>query len=246
MNRFIIDINADVGEGIGNEQELMPLISSCNIACGGHAGDDETMKSVIELAKTHGIKIGAHPSFPDKDNFGRMPMDISYTVLFKSLEEQVCQLIQHLDDAHGSLHHIKPHGALYNLAAKDKNIAAVIIELLKSFAFPVYLYVPYKSVIAELAIKNHIPIIYEAFADRNYNDDLSLVSRTKPNALIEDGETASTHVVRMITDKKVKTISGKIIPIRAHTFCVHGDTPKAIDVLKQLRSHLESKQIQIL
>ena len=139
MNRFIVDINADVGEGLSNESELMPLISSCNIACGGHAGDDETMKSVIELAKTHGVKIGAHPSFPDKDNFGRAPMKISYTALFKSLEEQVCQLIKHLDDAHESLHHIKPHGALYNLATKDKNVATVIIELLKSFVFPVYL-----------------------------------------------------------------------------------------------------------
>ncbi|WP_242131853.1 5-oxoprolinase subunit PxpA [Aestuariivivens marinum] len=245
MNNLIIDINADVGEGIDNEAQLMPLLSSCNIACGGHAGNNDTMIKVIELANEHGVKIGAHPSFPDKENFGRAVMDLPYTALFKSIEEQVCQLISHLDEAHMSLHHIKPHGALYNLAAKDKNIAKVIIELLKGFAFPVYLYVPYKSVIAELAIKNHIPIIYEAFADRNYNDDLSLVSRKETNALINDEEALFDHVYGIVKHKKVKTVSGKLVPIQAHTFCVHGDNPKAVQLLKSLRSRLENQQIQI-
>ncbi|WP_242204197.1 5-oxoprolinase subunit PxpA [Aestuariivivens insulae] len=246
MSSLIIDINADVGEGIGNEAELMPFISSCNIACGGHAGDDETMKSVIELAKAHGVKIGAHPSFPDKENFGRVAIDMPYTALFKSLEEQTCRLIHHLDNARLSLHHIKPHGALYNKAAKDKNIAMVIVELLKSFAIPVYLYVPYKSVIADIAVKNHIPIIYEAFADRNYNADLSLVSRTAPNALIEEADALFNHVYCMVDEKKVKTINGKQIPIQAHTFCIHGDNPEAIHLLKNLRSRLADNQIQVL
>ena len=246
LNALIVDINADVGEGIGNEAQLMPLISSCNIACGGHAGDDDTMIKVIELAKDHGVKIGAHPSFPDKENFGRVAMEMPYTALFKSLEDQVCRLIRHLDEAHVSLHHIKPHGALYNLAAKNRDLATVIVELIKSFAFPVYLYVPYKSVIAELAIKNNIPIIYEAFADRNYNDDLSLVSRNESNALIHDSEDLFNHVFGMVKHKRVKTILGKQIPIQAHTFCVHGDNPEAVKLLKSLRRRLEDEKIQIL
>ncbi|WP_242157600.1 5-oxoprolinase subunit PxpA [Aestuariivivens sediminis] len=246
MNTSIIDINADVGEGLDNENLLIPLISSCNIACGGHAGDDETMERVIALAKTHGVKVGAHPSFPDKENFGRAVMDMPYAALFKSLEDQVCRLIANLDKAHVSLHHIKPHGALYNIIAKDQNTAMVIIELLKSFAFPVYLYVPYRSVIADLAIKNHVPIIYEAFADRNYNDDLSLVSRQEPNALIEDADAMFHHIYKMVKEKKVKTVNGKNIPIQAHTFCVHGDTPNAIHLLESVRQRLANKQIQVL
>ncbi|WP_242093971.1 5-oxoprolinase subunit PxpA [Aestuariivivens sediminicola] len=246
MNSFIIDINADVGEGIGNEASLMPLISSCNIACGGHAGDDSTMETVIGLAKSHGVKIGAHPSFPDKINFGRSVMDMSDVALYETLEEQVCRLIHHLDNANVSLHHVKPHGALYNLAAKDKNIAMVIVELLKRFAFPVYLYVPFKSVIADMAVKHHIPITYEAFADRNYNDDLSLVSRNEPNALIEDPGVMYDHLLRMIKEKKVRTVSGKEVSIEAHTFCVHGDNPKALRLLEGLRDRLMEKKVQIL
>lgn len=246
MNNLIVDINADVGEGIGNESELLPLVSSCNIACGGHAGDNETMVKVIKEAKKNGVKIGAHPSFPDKEGFGRKPMDISCATLFKSLENQTNRLLKHLKHANAALHHIKPHGALYNLAAKDERTANVIVELMKCFALPIYLYVPYGSVIAEMAQKNNIPIIYEAFADRNYNDDLSLVSREYSNAIISDSEDMFNHVYGMIKNKKVKTVNGAHIHIEAHTFCVHGDNPEAIKLLKSLRLRLLENNIQIL
>ena len=246
MNNLIIDINADVGEGIGNEAELLPLVSSCNIACGGHAGDDQTMHEVIKLAKINGVKIGAHPSFPDRENFGRKPMDISCAALFKSLEDQTIQLIKHLDDLNASLHHIKPHGALYNLAAKEEKTAMVIVELMKSFAFPIYLYVPFGSVISKMAIKNNIPIIYEAFADRNYNNDLSLVSRDLSGAVILDSEAIFQHVYGIIKNKRVKTIDGKQISLQAHTFCVHGDNPEAIKLLIGLRKKLDELGIQVL
>jgi len=240
-----IDINADLGEGIGNEAQLMPLISSCNIACGGHAGDEHVMRKVIKLAKQHCVKIGAHPSFPDTENFGRVPMDMPCVALFKSIESQINTLIDVLKEERAILHHVKPHGALYNMAAKDERIATIIIEVMKSMQLPVNLYVPYKSVIADIAIQNKIPITYEAFADRNYNDDLTLVSRKLEDAVLEDEDAVFQHVFKMISEGKVKTITGKDVNIEAQTFCVHGDNPKAIGLLNRLKSTLESKGISI-
>ena len=245
MNGYVIDINCDVGEGIGNESELMPYISSCNIACGGHAGDRESMRQVAKLANEHAVKIGAHPSFPDKENFGRQKMDISCSALYKSLEDQVSALIDVLRQEHLQLHHVKPHGALYNLAAVDEEIAIVVVEVMKRFHLPLKLYVPYKSVIADLAMKENIPITYEAFADRNYNSDLTLVSRQKENALITDSDELFEHIMRMIIDKKVQSISGVEVEMKASTFCVHGDNPKAVKLIKDLTMKLKENNIKI-
>ena len=246
MTHFRIDINVDMGEGIGNESQLMPYISSCNIACGGHAGNIETMTEVVKLAKQYRVKIGAHPSFPDKENFGRKPIEMYAAELFSTIRNQINTLISVLDNENAVLNHIKPHGALYNLAAIDEKIAHVIIEVMKSVAMPLKLYVPYKSVIAGLAIKHHVPIIFEAFADRNYNDDLSLVSRQSKNALINDYDDVFEHVYRMITTQKVNTIQGKETNIFAETFCVHGDNLEAVNLVKYLKEHLEGKGIIIL
>lgn len=245
MDSQTIDINMDVGEGIGNELLLMPYISSCNIACGGHAGDFKTMEEVVKLAKHHRVKIGAHPSFPDKENFGRKAMKMSCAALFSSIKNQIDDLVKVLDEAHVSLHHVKPHGALYNLAAVDEKIAKVIIEVMRSIVLPIKLYVPYKSVIAHLALKNGIDITYEAFADRNYNSDLSLVSRSEKNAVIENENQVFEHVYRMISTQKVKTIAGNEMDIKANTFCVHGDNPKAVKLIKSLNRKLEQKGIKI-
>jgi len=241
-----IDINVDLGEGIGNEEELMPYISSCNIACGGHAGDIDTMKSVIKLAKQYHVKIGAHPSFPDKKNFGRVKMNLSDTDLFNTIKTQVEDLILIINEEEAILHHIKLHGALYNLAAIDNNIAHTVLKALKSIALPVKLYVPYKSVIAQLAIENNIEIVYEAFADRMYNDDLTLVSRTHKQALIYDEDKLFNHIYNMVTKQKVKTISGVEVDIIADTFCIHGDNPKAIILIKKLKERLISKGVKIV
>ena len=241
-----IDINADVGEGIGNEPELMPYLSSCNIACGGHAGTSETMRTVVELAKKYGIKIGAHPSYPDVKNFGREKMDISCAALFTSIQKQIASLQDILRDEQVNLHHVKPHGALYNLAAVDEKVALVIVEVMKQFVLPIKLYVPYKSIIANLAIQNNIPIVYEVFADRQYNADLTLVSRNEPNALITESHVLVEHVYNMVVNEKVKTVSGEIVDIKAETCCVHGDTLNAINLVKNLRLYLEGKGINIL
>lgn len=243
---YSVDLNADVGEGIGNEPLLMPFISSCNIACGGHAGDAESMRSVVKLAKEHRVKVGAHPSFPDKENFGRQAMDMSCVALYSSLKSQIGSLLTILSEEQVGLHHVKPHGALYNLVAVDEKMAAVIIEVMKSFALSIKLYVPYKSVIAKLAMENNIPIVFEAFADRNYNDDLTLVSRTEKNALIHDSDAVFKHVFGIITNQKVKTITGKNVRILAETFCVHGDNPEAIKLVKKLNDKLKNNHIKII
>lgn len=245
MENKTIDINVDVGEGIGNETEIMPLIASCNIACGGHAGDLDTMQYVVKLAKEYRVKIGAHPSFPDKENFGRVEMDMSCAALFTSVKQQIQTLQDVLYTQHAMLHHIKPHGALYNLAAVNTKIANVIIEVMKSLVLPVKLYVPHKSVIANLAIKNNIAVTYEAFADRNYNDDLTLVSRQENNALITDVNVMFHHVYNMILKQKVKTVTNIEVDILAETFCIHGDNPDAIVLIESLKEKLEAKGIRI-
>ncbi|WP_298238115.1 5-oxoprolinase subunit PxpA [uncultured Algibacter sp.] len=240
-----IDINVDVGEGIGNESLIMPLISSCNIACGGHAGDAEIMRTVVKLAKQHRVKVGAHPSFPDKENFGREKLDMSCAALFKSIKGQINSLLHVLQEEHGRLHHIKPHGALYNLAAVDEKVANVIVEVMKSMVLPIKLYVPYKSIIEELAIENNIPIVYEAFADRNYNADLTLVSRKEANALIYTEEDVFNHIFSIISKNQVKTITGKFTKIKAQTFCIHGDNKNAVNLIRSLESRLQTKGILI-
>lgn len=241
-----IDINADVGEGLNNEAQLMPFLSSCNIACGGHAGNEKTMTSVVKLAKQHEVKIGAHPSFPDKENFGRLQMDISLEDLLASLKAQVNELITVLKIENSVLHHIKPHGALYNLANTDKIFAEVIVLLMKDYGKSVKLYAPYGSIIAQMAEENGITVLYEVFADRNYNDDLTLVSRLQPNALIEDGAELTAHVLYMLQHQKVKTIHGTDRNIKADTICIHGDHPQAERHLQILTAELIKKGIQIL
>lgn len=240
-----IDINVDVGEGIGNESQLMPFISSCNIACGGHAGDFETMTHVVQLAKKHNVKIGAHPSFPDRENFGRAVVEMPCVALYTAIKNQIKGLVSVLEDAHLQLHHVKLHGALYNLAAVDEKTANVIIEVMKGLMLRAKLYVPYKSVIAELAIENNIPIMYEAFADRHYNDDLTLVARSEKNAIIDNSDSMFEHVYTLISTGKIRTISNNLQSLKAETFCVHGDHPNAVTLITDLAARLDSKGIKI-
>ncbi|MEP3839126.1 MAG: 5-oxoprolinase subunit PxpA, partial [Algibacter sp.] len=235
----------DTGEGLGNESQLMSYVSSCNIACGGHAGDQKTMQKVVALAKKYSVKIGAHPSFPDKEGFGRSIIDMSCVELYTSVKNQINDLLTILNKEHVALHHIKPHGALYNLAAVNEKTANVIVEVVKALALPVKLYVPFNSVIAQVAIQNNIQILYEAFADRNYNDDLTLVSRQENNALITNPDVMFDHVYSMVFHKKVKTISGNLETIKADTFCMHGDHPDAVKLVSNLVGRLKEMGYKI-
>jgi len=241
-----IDINCDVGEGIGNEIDLMPYISSCSIACGAHAGTKETIIETIKLALRHNVKIGAHPSFPDKENFGREVMDITPEDLQVSIENQIKLVKDSVERLGGELHHIKAHGALYNVSAVNKKIAQIIVNVVKKMTNDVFLYVPYNSVIQSLAIKNNLKIKVEAFADRNYNTDLTLVSRKNVNALITDSKILIPHLLKMTTEQKLISVGGIEVEIMADTFCIHGDNPNVKSLLKFVHKKLHKNGIKIV
>lgn len=229
----MIDINCDVGEGLDNEHLLMPYISSCNIACGGHAGDSKTMNKVVTSTKEYQVKIGAHPSYPDRENFGRKSMQLSKEELSKTINEQIELLKKITDELDTSIHHIKPHGALYNDLAKDTFLANTFLDSIQNYKKEYALYVPFGSAIATEALRRGFDIIYEAFADRNYNNDLTLVSRKESNAVITDTRQIVKHI-SMMRNEKVKSATGKYIPIRAATFCVHSDTKNVVDIVRKI------------
>lgn len=239
-----IDLNADLGEGAGSDTLLMPYLSSCNIACGVHAGDVDTIMETIRLAIQHDVKIGAHPSFPDRNNFGREEMELPPEKLKAILTDQI-KLVKDIAENQGVfLHHVKPHGALYNMAAMREDIAKTIVSVMTQFA-SVLLYAPFNSVISTLARKEGIKVCYEVFADRNYNEDLSLVSRREKNAMLNDPNAIAAHVIRMIKDNEVKTIKGNRVAIHSDTVCIHGDNAHAVDIAKLLRSKLKDAGIEI-
>ena len=240
-----IDINCDLGEGIGNEKEILPLISSCNIACGGHFGDFETMSETVSLARKYNVKVGAHPSYPDRENFGRTSMDIARPDLIQSVQKQIEDFQNVLNKENMSLHHIKAHGALYNDSAGNKRVADTFLEAIDSYKNDVLLYVPYKSIIADRAIQKGFQIKLEAFADRNYNKDLSLVSRKLPDAVIQNPEKVLQHLIRMVRNEKIKTLDEQVIKIKAETYCVHGDSPMALKILNYLTVELPKNNILI-
>ncbi|MEM1002270.1 MAG: 5-oxoprolinase subunit PxpA [Bacteroidota bacterium] len=239
-----VDLNMDVGEGANNEVELFPFISSCNIACGGHAGNHQTIECVIKLAQEHKVNIGAHPSFPDKRNFGRVVMDISNEDLKTSIIKQLELFKAIASDCCAVIHHVKAHGALYNLAAQDLNTAKTFLLAVKEvLVCPIY--APFNSMMADEAQRIGIGVIYEAFADRRYNDDLSLVSRSKPNALIQNPEEMLEQVKGLIKYSKVKTINGIFKDLRADTICIHSDTEGAEYLVHKLFDGLMASGIEV-
>lgn len=245
MNKIGININCDVGEGLGNEAELLPLISSCNIACGGHAGNLETMTTVVRLAKENKVRVGAHPSYPDRENFGRISMDISSDVLVKSIQTQIANFISVLEKEDVKMHHIKPHGALYNDIAKDNYLAKIFLKSIINYKSYIFLYVPYNSIIELEALKQNFKTKHEAFVDRNYNNDLTLVSRKLPNAVIEKPAQVLAHLLSMVKEKQLITPNGSVVEIKADTYCIHGDTPSALQILTYLTKELPQHNIFI-
>lgn len=240
-----IDINCDVGEGIGNEAGLFPFISSCNIACGGHAGDPTTMLEVAELAARHGLKTGAHPSYPDRENFGRSSMKMPASEFISTIRSQITALLKILRQIHWPLSHIKPHGALYNDLTQNAHLASEFIEAVQPFCGDITLYVPFGSVIAHMARDAGIPIYREAFLDRRYAPDYSLVSRDRNDALIEEPEEVLQQLLLMVKNSRLITISGSRLPINADTYCIHGDTANALQILMYLSTELPRNGIYL-
>jgi len=244
MNR-IIDLNCDMGEGLDNDALLMPLISSANISCGYHAGDTETMKRTVELALQHHVAIGAHPGFKDKTNFGRVEIPITLPHLFDLITEQI-YLLKKITETFGTkIHHIKPHGALYNMAARDNNMARTIVAAVKSADAKLILYGLSGSHLISEAAALKLQSASETFADRSYQMDGSLTPRSLPGALIENTEDSLTQVLQMILQRTVNTHLGETIPIKAETICIHGDGKKAVLFAEQIRKKLIENKITI-
>jgi len=245
MEKWVIDINADIGEGLHNESQLMPYISSCNIACGGHAGTEKTMRDCIQLAKKYNVAIGAHPSYPDSENFGRKVMAISLADLKESLLSQLKLFFTIAESENVIVHHVKPHGALYNEAAKNSVIAALLVEVFEMTDKKFIVYAPWKSQLAKIAEKANWEVKYEAFADRAYNYDLSLVSRSNKQAILNTSEKCLKQVCQLVLKKKITTIDGMTKPLKADTICIHGDHPRVKEILPYLKDQLLKQNIFI-
>ncbi len=238
-----IDLNCDVGEGVGNEAALFPHISSCSIACGGHAGDAGTMKSISEQALTAGVRIGAHPSYPDRAHFGRVSVHMDPASLLSSVKRQISALQAVLEPLGGSMHHIKAHGALYNDLAPGGPLAEAYLDLLEQLGVSMRVYAPCGSRFAEMAAARDFEVWEEAFADRAYHSDGRLVSRKEAGALLTDPVAIADQVRQMVLRGQVSTVEGTDYPLRAKTWCLHGDTPDAEEILAYLVSALAEDAI---
>jgi len=237
----VTDINCDMGEGVGNEKELMPFISSANIACGYHAGDAATMRRVINLCLQYQVHIGAHPSFLDKTNFGRTAMQLPASSIYSLIIAQL-QIINNIALECGAvLHHVKPHGALYNMAARDSELANVIALTVKEFDESLVYYGLSGSVMITEADKVGLKTASEVFADRTYQSDGTLTPRSEPNALLTDMDEVEKQVFKFVKENKVRTLTGQDIAITADTICIHGDGPHAVDFAKAAYKQLHEK-----
>lgn len=232
-----IDINCDLGEGMNNDAQLMPLIQSCNIACGGHFGTAETIREAIQLAKKHHVHIGAHPSFPDRENFGRKVMHLPPKELKRSVVEQLNLFLDVCKAEEVEMHHVKLHGALYNLAAKDQETAKVIIDAFREVAVNFYVYTPENSELERQA-NGYFQVKKEAFIDRTYQKDLNLTPRSDSKALIESPAKAWEQLKGIAFDEKVQTVDGVIRSLRADTFCIHGDGKQSLEILLYIHQKL--------
>ncbi|MCV6629000.1 MAG: 5-oxoprolinase subunit PxpA [Flavobacteriaceae bacterium] len=238
-----IDLNADVGEGIGNEPELLPLVSSCNIACGAHAGNRKTILDTMLLAKKHQVRIGAHPSYPDKENFGRKSIQMSSKDFRNIIGEQLGYFEKLAQKAEVSWKHIKAHGALYNDLSNDLALAKMYLEEVQKYGK--LLVVPSGSIIEKLAIQSGLGYLREGFADRAYHTNLKLVSRSKPGAVLHNKKLILKRLLLMIHDKQVHTVEGNLVSIEVDTVCVHGDNKAALEILVYLREELAKERILI-
>lgn len=233
----LIDINCDLGEGFGLDHKLMPFIDSCNIACGGHYGDRKTIRDTIELALKHQVKIGAHPSFPDKENFGRKTLSLTSAQLEKSILEQMTLFLEACSETNATINHVKFHGALYNLAAKDKTTASTLLHALKQIPGKFSIYAPAGSLFEKMA-REDFSVLSEAFIDRTYRKDGSLTPRSEANSTINNPEKAWKQLNQIISNEPIETSDGSTIELSADTFCVHGDSEKAPDLLTFIRKKL--------
>ena len=238
-----ININCDLGEksklhNNENDPFLLGIVNSANVACGYHAGDEETMDQVIKISKENSVSIGAHPSFKDIENFGRKRMNLSDTEIRKLIIDQFEILQKIASNNNENVTHIKPHGALNNMACEDLDLATTIAKAVHEIDKDMIYLVPTGSKMEIAAKKLNMKIACEIFADRNYEDDGNLVSRSKPNALITDPEQAKKHVLSMVQNQALNCLSGKQIPCEIDSVCIHGDNKSSLDTAKSIKENL--------
>ncbi|HKJ20734.1 MAG TPA: 5-oxoprolinase subunit PxpA [Woeseiaceae bacterium] len=240
-----IDLNADLGEGAAFDAELMQIVSSANIACGAHAGDAESMVMTVRDAISNGVAVGAHPGYPDREGFGRESGFMSGDALYESLTEQVTTLTDIAAELGAHLGHVKPHGALYNDAVRDPDLADIIARVIaEAPGEPAFMGMAGTEL--ERAAEQHgLTFIAEAFVDRAYEPDGTLVSRKEPGAVHEDLAVVTTQAVRLAKNGETTARNGEIVKVRADTLCIHGDTPGAAEKARAVRDVLESHGVDI-
>jgi 5-oxoprolinase (ATP-hydrolysing) subunit A len=240
-----VDLNADLGEGSGHDDELFKLITSANIATGFHVGDAGTMRAAVSAAQTHGVSIGAHPSLFDRQNFGRKEIEVTPEEVFDAVVYQLGVFQAIAERAVARANHVKPHGALYNMAARDQALGDAVARAIKAVDPALILFAPDRSALARAGQSHGLQIVCEVFADRNYLADGTLVPRSRADALLHDPEEASARVVRMLREGKVRSVDGVDVDLRAETICVHGDTEGAVQFARALRARLEKEGVQV-
>ena len=245
-----ININCDLGEkskfhSTKNDPDLLKIVNSANIACGYHAGDKETMNRVIEISKTNQVSIGAHPSFNDPENFGRKKINLNSSEITKLIVDQY-EILQKIAQNHNeNVTHIKPHGALNNMACEDLELATTIAKAINSINKDIIFLVPTGSKMELAGKKLNMKIACEIFADRNYEDDGNLVSRSKDNALITNPDVAKKHVLKMVKNQSLNCFSGKKIPCKIDSVCIHGDNESSLATAKSIKENLISNKLEL-
>ena len=238
-----ININCDLGEtskfcSTENDPLLLGIVNSANVACGYHAGDEPTMKKMVEISKKNGVSIGAHPSFNDPENFGRKKLNLPPKDITKLIIDQINILAEIAEKNSMKVTHVKPHGALNNMACENFELANVIAKSIMQANKDLIFLVPTGSEMEKAGKKLNMKVAAEIFADRNYEDNGNLVSRSKPNALIIDPEVAKNHVVKMVKNQAINCFSGKQIPCEIDSICVHGDGKSAVSTAKKIKDGL--------
>jgi 5-oxoprolinase (ATP-hydrolysing) subunit A len=240
-----VDLNSDLGEGAGHDDEILSLVSSANIACGFHAGNPASIFNSISAAKKKGVAVGAHPSLDDRTNFGRTEMQLSAAEAYALVAYQVGAFHALCAAAGVEMNHVKPHGALYNMAVRNRELSDAIAHGVLAIDTRAILFAPARTELFRAAQELGLQTAAEVFADRNYNSDGTLVSRIKPDALLHDPAAAAERVVRMLTEGKIRAVDGSEVSVKAETICLHGDKPDAVEFARTLRARLEREGIII-
>lgn len=241
-----IDFNCDLGEGCGDDAAILPLVSSASIACGGHAGDESTMRATLRLCRAHGVAAGAHPSFEDREHFGRRALDVPASDVARMVDEQIRRLTMIADEEGVRLAHVKPHGALYNVAADDRAVADAIAATVAAFDPSLVLFGLSGSALTDAGTAHGLRVAHEVFAERGYDARGRLLPRGTPGAVIESLDASIAQVRRLAGRGEVVASDGRVVPLRADTLCLHGDRADAVAFARAVRGALLADGISVV